>query len=324
MQTNLHKLARTTPIVRAEIAASVEPAHVLAQRYNINVNTVYKWRKRRSFTDLSHTAHQLQTQLNPAQEKIVVHLRQTFKLPLDDLLVVTNEFLCPDVSRSGLHRCLKRHGVSDANFGLPLEDQPSAPKNTFKDYEPGYIHIDLKYLPQMPDEDKRRYLYVAIDRATRWVYIALKGDKTARSARAFLAAVNKACPLKITKLLTDNGKEFTDRLFASGKEPSGNHEFDQLCQELGIEHRLTKPRHPQTNGMVERFNGRIADVLKTHRFNSAQDLEQTLMRYAWLYNQQLPQPTLKGKTPMLMLKDWYKRKPELFKKRPYDRPGLDI
>jgi hypothetical protein len=55
--------------------------------------------------------------------------------------------------------------------------------------------------------------------------------------------------------------------------------------------------------MVERFNGRIADVfLKPHRFDSAQDLEQTLMRYAWLYNQQLPQPTLKGKTPMLMLK----------------------
>lgn len=60
-------------------------------------------------------------------------------------------------------------------------------------------------------------------------------------------------------------------------EPSGNHELDQLCKELGIEHRLIKPRTPRTNGMVERFNGRIADVLKTHRFNSREDMEQTLL-----------------------------------------------
>ena len=54
-------------------------------------------------------------------------------------------------------------------------------------------------------------------------------------------ALHKACPIKIQKLLTDNGKEFTDRLFASReREPSGQHEFDQLCQALGIEHRLTK------------------------------------------------------------------------------------
>ena len=41
-------------------------------------------------------------------------------------------------------------------------------------------------------------------------------------------------------------------------QPSGAHEFDRLCQELGIEPRLPKPRAPHTNGMVERFNGRIA------------------------------------------------------------------
>ncbi len=83
-------------------------------------------------------------------------------------------------------------------------------------------------------------------------------------------ALHKACPTKINKFLTDIGKEFTDRLFASREcEPSGNHEFDQLCQELGTEHRLTKPRTPKTNGMVERFNGGIACFLKTHRGGSA-------------------------------------------------------
>jgi transposase InsO family protein len=125
--------------------------------------------------------------------------------------------------------------------------------------------------------------------------------------------------------LTDNGKEFTDRLFASKeREPSGNHEFDQLCRELGIEHRLTKPRTPRTNGMVERFNGRIADVLKTHRFNSREDMEETLLRYVALYNHQLPQSALKSSTPMQAMKDWYQTHPHLFHKRPYDRTGCDI
>ena len=184
--------------------------------------------------------------------------------------------------------------------------------------------MDVKYLPQMQDESQRRYLFVAIDRATRWVFVQFKANKTAASARAFLKALHKACPIRINKLLTDNGKEFTDRLFASReREPSGHHEFDQLCQELGIEHRLTKPRTPRTNGMVERFNGRIADVLKTHRFNSREDMEQTLLRYVALYNHQLPQSALKSNTPMQAMKPWYQSHPHLFNKRPYDRPGCD-
>lgn len=73
----------------------------------------------------------------------------------------------------------------------------------------------------------------------------LKANKTAASAQALLKALHKVCPIRITKLLTDNGKEFTDRLFASKvREPNGNHEFDGLCKELGIEHRLTKPSTP--------------------------------------------------------------------------------
>ena len=163
---------------------------------------------------------------------------------------------------------------------------------------------------------------MAIDRATRWVYIAIHPNKSAASARAFLKALAKACPIKITKLLTDNGKEFTDRLFgARGRKPSGEHEFDQLCQALGIEHRLTKPRTPQTNGMVERFNGRIAEVLATRRYDSAQDLETTLLRYVWIYNHHLPQKALGHRCPMDAMRQWYAEKPQLFTKIPRNRPG---
>ena len=149
--------------------------------------------------------------------------------------------------------------------------------------------------------------------------------KTAANARRFLRDLHRACPIRIAKLLTDNGKEFTDRLFASrARAPSGTHEFDQLCAELGIEHRLTPPKSPQTNGMVERFNGRISDVLKTNRFDSALDLEQTLMRYVVLYNTQLPQSALRSRTPMQAMKDWQKSHPHLFVKTPRNRPGRDM
>lgn len=318
----LHKNARTTPAVRGEIAASSETASALAARYGITEQTALKWKKRSVFTDRSHTAQRLQTTLTPAQEVVVVHLRRTLLLPLDDLLAVTREFLSPDVSRSGLDRCLRRYGVGNLNALKPAT--PQEPHKAFKSYAPGFVHMDVKYLPQMQDESRRRYLFVAIDRATRWVFVALKKDKSATSARAFLNALHKACPIRIHKRLSDNGKEFTDRLFASReRQPSGNHGFDRLCQALDIEHRLTKPRTPRTNGMVERFNGRIADVLKTHRFSSSEDLEQTLLRYVALYNHQLPQSALKNKTPMQVMKDWCQSHPQLFNKRPYDRLGCD-
>ncbi len=123
--------------------------------------------------------------------------------------------------------------------------------------------MDVKYLPQMADESLRRYLFVAIDRATRWVFIRIYNSKTAANARRFLRDLERVCPMQIRTVLTDNGKEFTDRLFGLRKRAAtGKHEFDQLCAELGIEHRLTPPQHPQTNGMVERFNGRIEEVLQ--------------------------------------------------------------
>ncbi|BCX82950.1 hypothetical protein MIT9_P2541 [Methylomarinovum caldicuralii] len=75
--------------------------------------------------------------------------------------------------------------------------------------------------------------------------------------------------------------------------------------------------------MVERFNGRIAEILKTTPFRSSQDLERTLMQYASVYNHQIPQKALGHISPVQALKDWQKKRPELFKKRVYNLTGLD-
>lgn len=132
---------------------------------------------------------------------------------------------------------------------------------TFKDYALGFIHIDIKYLPRMPDEKSRRYLFVAIDRACRWVFMHIYDNQTDESSVDFLKRLKEACPFRIEKILTDNGSQFTDRFTSKEKKPSGNHAFDKACDAMKVEHRLIPPTHPQTNGMVERFNGRISELV---------------------------------------------------------------
>ena len=131
--------------------------------------------------------------------------------------------------------------------------------------------------------------------------------------------------MRIRTILTDNGREFTDRLFGLRKRAaSGKHDCDLRCRDLGIEHRLAPPQHPPTNGMVERFNGPIEEVLQSHHFRSGEELETTLHRYVLLYNQQLPQSALGSKTPLQAMKDWHKLMPELFRKQPYYLTGCDM
>jgi transposase InsO family protein len=314
MNIRLHQHARTTPAIRREIQSSSLSERALARLHNTTRSTIRKWKHRDSVEDASHRPHHLQTTLTPAQERIVVYLRTALQLPLDDLLVVVREFLNPAVSRSGLDRCLRRHGVSNLKALQPKAPRPVV--KPFKAYEPGFVHIDVKYLPAI-DGEPRHYLFVAIDRATRWVFIALKKDRTARSAKAFLKALSQAAPFRIQKCLTDNGSEFTDRCLRREKRPSGEHVFDRACTDQGLELRLIPPRHPQTNGMVERFNGRIAEVLQTHQFESTDDLETTLHRYANLYNHHIPQKALGHRPPVKALKEWQTSRPHLFRKKVY-------
>src|SRR5690606_21110767 len=104
---------------------------------------------------------------------------------------------------------------------------------------------------------------------------------------------------------------------------SGQHSFDRECTTLEIEHRLTPPRHPQTNGMVERFNRRIGEVVAQTRFASAQELKETLLNYLQIYNHHIPQKALNHKTPVQVLEECQENKPELFKKYLHDQARLD-
>jgi transposase InsO family protein len=149
------------------------------------------------------------------------------------------------------------------------------------------------------------------------------GDMTEASSVDFLRRLKLASPIKIVKILTDNGSQFTDRFTSKDKKPTGKHAFDIACAGMAVEHRLAPPRHPQTNGMVERFNGRISELLQQTRFANAAELATTLQHYLKLYNHHIPQRAIGSKTPIQSLKEWQRLKPDLFVKRVYDQAGLD-
>lgn len=329
MANTIHSNARTTPKIRREIQQAPEWVgnNELAKRYGITRLTVAKWRNRDQVSDCSHRPHRLHTTLTEAQEAVVVAVRELLLLSLDDLLVVAREFLNPELSRSALDRCLRRHGVANLKALIREREGGEAEKSahkSFKDYAPGFVHVDVKYLPQMADERSRSYLFVAIDRATRWVYLEIRRDKSAKSAKGFLNNLVNKAPFRVSRVLTDNGKEFTDRFSTGGERiPTGQHVFDLACAQHGIEHRLTRPKRPQTNGMVERFNGRIADILRTTRFDCSKDLKTTLENYRDVYNHHIPQKALGHITPVAALQKWRKQRPDLFVKRVYNQTGLD-
>jgi transposase-like protein/transposase len=323
MQIRLHKNATTTPALRKLIQNSELSERKLAQKYGISRATVRKWKKRDFVHDAPCKPRKMRTSLTSEQEFIVLELRKSFLLPIDDLLVIVCEFFKPDMTKSSLYRLLKRHNMHKLSDLIPQEENAKKTVKSFKDYKPGFVHIDVKYLPKMPDEDKHKYLFVAIDRASRWVYLEIRASKTDYNASSFLENLIKKAPFKISKILTDNGCEFTDRFQRPDKTPSGNHLFDQTCTENNIEHRLIKPYNQQTNGMVERFNGRISEVIQQTRFISAQELKKTIMNYLRLYNHHIPQSSLGYLAPVQALKKWQLSHPHLFVKSVYNNTKPD-
>src|SRR5215475_11025457 len=108
----LHGSATTTEAVRRAIQHSQESLRMLAERYGINPKTVAKWKKRTSVADLPTGPKDAKSSiLSVEEEAIVVAFRRHTLLPLDDCLYALQATI-PHLTRSSLHRCLQRHGIS--------------------------------------------------------------------------------------------------------------------------------------------------------------------------------------------------------------------
>jgi transposase-like protein len=152
MQLRLHANATTTPRTRAYIQRSTASTAALARELGIHPRTVARWKARQDAADRSTRPHRLATAIAAWEEGLILELRRSLALPLDDIVEAMRRCINPQLSRSGIHRCLKRHGLSAR---LTPQQAPAAAFQT--DTPAGFIHIDVKYLP--PLGRRRSYAY---------------------------------------------------------------------------------------------------------------------------------------------------------------------
>ena len=182
----LHGSARTTAAVHRAIQNSQESLKALAERYSINPKTVAKWRNRSSVEDAPMGPTPRSTTLTVEEEAIAVAFRKHTLLPLDDCLYALQPTI-PKLTRSALHRCFQRHGISR----LPLLDGElsSVKKKKFKTYPIGFFHIDIT---EVRSAEGKLYLFVAIDRTSKFAFARLFERANTRAASEFLCELVEA------------------------------------------------------------------------------------------------------------------------------------
>ena len=308
----LHGSATTTEAVRRAIQRSEESVRSLARRYSISPTTVQKWRKRTSVVDRPMgPAEPHSSVLSTEQEAVIVAFRRHTLLPLDDCLYSLQATI-PGLTRSSLHRCLLRHGISR----LPDMDGDVPAKKKFKVCPIGFFHIDIA---EVRTKEGKLYLFVAIDRTSKFAIVRLYEQADRPTAVLFLEAVLQAVPYPLHTILTDNGIQFADQ----PRNRNGwtarlrVHRFDMICNAYGIEHRLTKPNHPWTNGQVERMNRTIKDAtVKRYHYDDHDQLRNHLALFIDAYNNGRRLKTLKGLTPAQFIWKEWQAAPETFIREP--------
>jgi transposase InsO family protein len=280
---------------------------VLARRYGLNPKTVAKWRKRDGTDDMpigpKPARHR---KLTAEEEGTIVRFRAHTLLPLDDCLYALQARI-PHLSRSSLHRCLQRHGVSrlaeTVEVGDAAENGGTQP--------PGCLYIDTS---EVRSTEGTHYLFNAIDQASKFVCVGMANHGDAGDAVAFIAALAAGLPFRIDRVVTLAVVPFT-----SG---SGESAFTRACTERGIEHRLTDSPDPWSHGRVARMERALRQEVT---FASAAYLANLLRDFVQAYNFRRRLKFLRGRTPHDFVCDAWQREPWRFLRDPHHEfVGLEI
>ena len=185
----LHGSATTTEAVRRAIQHSQESLRALAKRYGVNPKTIAKWKARTSVSDLpTGPKEPRSTVLSVEEEAVVVAFRRHTLLPLDDCLYALQPTI-PHLTRSSLHRCLQRHGISR----LPQVEGEASAKRKFKAYPIGYFHIDIA---EVRTAQGKLYLIVAIDRTSKFAFVEIAREGGAPHRGGLPAPPDRRRPLQ--------------------------------------------------------------------------------------------------------------------------------
>ena len=314
MKQVYHSNATTNVRLRSEINNSTASNSMLSLKYNVSKKTVIKWKNRTNFKDKSSRPQTIKYALSDLDMLIAVELRALTRWSLDEITEVINPE-APEKVRSAVYRTFVREGINK----VPEKEKEKAKK--FKEYDPGFLHIDVTYLPKI--NGVKYYLFVAIDRATRTLFFKIYNAKTSANAERFMLECLDFFPFGITHVLTDNGLEFTNRLLKDkkGKYCTKPSKLDIVCEQNKIDHRCTNPFTPKTNGMVEKANDIIKNkTIKITTYNNLEQMNQDLMNFLLHYNLHRRHGSLrkelKVKTPFNAVEKWCLLDPEIFTETP--------
>jgi hypothetical protein len=226
-----HPSARTTPQLRLELQArKAESSRALALRFGLNPKTVDKWKRRPTTADAPMGPKPpVSTALSAAGEAVIVIFRKHTRLRLDDCLARLKP-LIPHLSRSALHRCLKRYGVNRIPLGR-AEKLRRIPHSR----EPGRVTIAVH---AVSSEAGEFFVLTAISELTRFVFARWTSLASAYSARNFLSDLVNQAPIIIRTVQTDDFEAFADPTEHpwDPRFPGKEHPFEQFCRENGIRH----------------------------------------------------------------------------------------
>ncbi len=260
-----------------------------ANRYDVNRQYIYRWKKRYdgtldSLVDKSHRPHSHPKQHTESELKLISDMRR--RNPNAGLVVLWVKLRQRGYTRSitGLYRILIKKGLRQQK--LPN------PKYIPKPYEqmqyPGQrVQIDVKFVPDscLVSDAKggKYYQYTAIDEYSRFRYLEAFDEHSTYSSAVFLEHLIKAFPFPIECVQTDNGMEFTKRL-AQTENPTPTL-FEARLKQCGIKHKLIKPYTPRHNGKVERSHRKDNEYFyASHKFYSFDDFKKQLAVHSRKYN----------------------------------------
>ena len=313
-----HGSTTTTHAVGTAIQRSKASIAELSWELGINPKTVAKWRKRQTVEDQKTGPKEPRsTVLSEDEEAMVVAFRRHTLLPLDDCLYALQPSI-PHLTPSSLHRCLQRHGISR----LPDVEGGKPKRQKFKRYPIGYFHIDIA---EVRIEEGKLYLFVAIDRTSKFAVAQLVEKANRKTAWEFLEHLLESVPYRIHTILTDNGIQFAEQPRNRDSITFRMMRFDMICEANDIGHRLTKPNHPWTNGQVERMNRTIKDAtVKRYHYDSHDQLRSHLADFLNAYNFACRLKTMSGLTPYDYICKIWTSEPKRFIVDPiHQMPGLN-
>ena len=286
-----------------------------AIKFKMHRKTIYRWREKydgtvESLKNKSRKPHRHPSQHTPEEIKLIKDYKNKNK---DTGLVV----LWIKLQRAGygrtitsLYRVMQRLGIYNK---APSKKKEYEPKPYQQMTYPGErVQIDVKYVPkknltsEVIEKDGRYYQYTAIDEYTRKRVLWASKEQSTSASTEFIKIIMKKFPFKIECIQTDNGFEFTNRLNWQGTKKKTM--FEKKLEEIGITHKLIKPKTPRHNGKVERSHRKDQERFYYNKvFCSFEDFKNRLKHWEKTYND-FPMKPLDWKSPNEKLKEYELKK----------------